>query len=74
MVCELSRTRVSPWSQEPGILTGGACEQLWPGSGHTGYQRPLPASPNPPLQPGLPPAGALSMVLPALALGMRLFS
>lgn len=74
MVCELSRTRVLPWSQEPGVLTGGARHQLWPRSGHAGDQRPPPACPTLHLHPGLPPAGALSVVLPALALGMRLFS
>lgn len=73
MVCELSRTWVSRWSQEPGVLTGGARHQLWPGSGHTGSQQPPPACPTPHLHPGLPPAGVLSVVLPALALGMRLF-
>lgn len=73
VVCELSRTRVSPWSQEPGVLTRGARHQLWPGSGHTGSQQPPPACPTPHLHPGLPPAGVLSVVLPALALGMRLF-
>ena len=47
MVCELSGTRVLPWSQEPEVLTGRARHQLWPRSGHAGDQRPPPACPTP---------------------------